>query len=137
MTTIDKDFIENPTKHDSHDAELTEKANQAVTAEIRMGYSKNNWSIALEVYGRHRIVYPNGTSEVVNTKSSFCTCGQSRTKPFCDQTHQTMQMSNGKETLFNSLTNAERMEICNEIKNEQAKASPNTIRLKDDCDDGT
>ena len=137
MTTTQDGYTENPTIHDIRDAELNEKANQSEVAEIRLGYNNEKWSVALEVFGRHRIVYPNGTSEVVNTKSSFCTCGQSRTKPFCDQTHQTMQMSNGKESLFNSLTNAERMEICGEIKNEQAKASPNTIRLKDDCDDGT
>ena len=84
----------NPTLYDIRDAELNEKANEAETAEIRLGYNDENWSIALEVYGRHRIVYPDGSSEVVNTKSSFCTCGQSRNKPFCDQTHQTIQMSN-------------------------------------------
>lgn len=127
----------NPTLYDIRDAELNEKANEAETAEIRLGYNDENWSIALEVYGRHRIVYPDGSSEVVNTKSSFCTCGQSRNKPFCDQTHQTIQMSNGKETLFNTLTNAERIEVCSDIKKEQACASPNTPRLKDDCDDGT
>ena len=127
----------NPTLNDIRDAELNEKANEAETAEIRLGYNNENWSIALEVYGRHRIVYPDGSSEVVNTKSSFCTCGQSRNKPFCDQTHQTIQMSNGKETLFNTLTNAERIEVCSDIKKEQACASPQTPRLKDDCDDGT
>ena len=46
-------------------------------------------------------------------------------------------MSNGKETLFNTLTNAERIEVCSDIKKEQAWASPQTPRLKDDCDDGT
>tara|TARA_Y100000004_G_C8920322_1_gene415130 strand:- start:828 stop:1220 length:393 start_codon:yes stop_codon:yes gene_type:complete len=123
---------------DKHDADLTEKANEEHITEIRLGYNDEFWSVALEVYGRHRIVYPNGTSEVVNTKSSFCTCGQSRTKPFCDQTHQTLQMSNGKESLFNTLTNAERIEMMQDIKKEQYQASPMTLRrVENNCLDDT
>ena len=73
MTTTKDGYTENPTIHDIRDAELNEKANQSEVAEIRL-YNNEKWSVALEVFGRHRIVYPNGTSEVVNTKSSFCTC---------------------------------------------------------------
>ena len=124
MTTTKDGYTENPTIHDIRDAELNEKANQSEVAEIRLGYNNEKWSVALEVFGRHRIVYPNGTSEVVNTKSSFCTCGQSRTKPFCDQTHQSFMADpddTDSEVKWEYLTNKERKAIMDGIKIDQVR----------------
>ena len=104
------------------DKELIEKAESENIPEVHIGYSEKYWSIALDVYGTHRLKYPDGTVEIREGKSSYCTCGQSKNKPFCDQTHQTIQLANGEERLFDHMSNQERMEYVRDIKIEQSKS---------------
>ena len=44
--------------------------------------------VALEVEGRFKIIHTDGTEEIIEGKTPLCSCGQSKSKPYCDQTHQ-------------------------------------------------
>ena len=46
-------------------------------------------SIAIEIEGDFEFISANGKREIITDgKISLCTCGQSKNKPFCDQSHQ-------------------------------------------------
>ena len=46
-------------------------------------------SIAIEIEGDFEFISQNGKREIITDgKISLCTCGQSKNKPFCDQSHQ-------------------------------------------------
>ena len=82
---------------------------------------EEDYQIALEVWGKFKVVYPDGREEIVEGKHAFCTCGLSRTKPYCDQTHQCFRSdpsdtSRSKEVKWEFLTNKERHDIMNGIK---------------------
>ena len=75
--------------------------------------------VALEVEGRFRIIHTDGTEEIIEGKTPLCSCGQSKQKPYCDQTHQQFlaDEDNPKsKVLWEYLTNKERYEILNGIK---------------------
>jgi len=42
----------------------------------------------LRVYGKLRVELPNGEVVIKETAASFCRCGLSKNKPFCDQSHK-------------------------------------------------
>ena len=71
-----------------------------------------NESIALEVEGDFEIVYPGGKKNqiVKNAKYNFCTCGASRNKPYCDQTHQLVtNVSTGKKDIWENMDEFDRV----------------------------
>jgi len=43
---------------------------------------------SLKVKGDFKIIYEDGSEEIVSGKRSFCRCGLSNAMPFCDQTHR-------------------------------------------------
>ena len=74
--------------------------------------------IAHEIYGKFRIVYPDGTEEMVEGSTPLCSCGHSKQKPYCDQTHQQFLADKNNpdsKVLWETLTNEERYKILNGI----------------------
>ena len=60
-----------------------------------------------------------GTVKVIieNDKLSFCTCGQSKNKPFCDQTHQRVHnVVEGEEDVWDQMDDYERIQTLISIK---------------------
>ena len=97
------------------------------------GYSKfdgvlGSESIALEIEGNFEIIMPNGDREhIQGEKLSFCTCGQSKNKPFCDQTHQKVHNVVEDDTdVWDQMDDYERIQTLIAIKK-----SHQDFRLKD------
>jgi CDGSH-type Zn-finger protein len=49
--------------------------------EIKIGNS-------LKAIGEFTLIHEDGTKEIINGKRSFCRCGQSKSQPFCDNSHR-------------------------------------------------
>ena len=75
-------------------------------------------SIALEIEGDFELIMPNGDKKIIeNDKLSFCTCGQSKNKPFCDQTHQRVHnVVEGEEDVWDQMDDYERIQTLISIK---------------------
>lgn len=112
--TVDTPYGPIPNDMDENDA----KDWGGKVTEIHIG-GDEPYRIALEVLGTFKVFYPDGTEELLHGKHSFCTCGQSKNKPFCDQSHQVISTPEGKRTLFEFLNDEERMEIMAKIGKEQ------------------
>ena len=89
--------------------------------------------VALEVEGRFRIIHTDGTEEIIEGKTPLCSCGQSKQKPYCDQTHQQFladEDNPNSKVLWEYLTNKERYEILNGIKLDHKKINKRHIGSK-------
>jgi|TARA_Y100001949_G_C15951628_1_gene315026 CDGSH-type Zn-finger protein len=89
--------------------------------------------VALEVEGRFKIVHTDGTEEIIEGKTPLCSCGQSKSKPYCDQTHQQFladEDNPNSKVLWEYLTNKERYEILNGIKLDHKKINKRHIGAK-------
>ena len=89
--------------------------------------------VALECEGKFRIVHTDGTEEIIEGKTPLCSCGHSKTKPYCDQTHQKFladEDNPNSKVLWEYLTNKERYEILNGIKLDHKKINKRHIGAK-------
>ena len=89
--------------------------------------------VALEVEGRFKIIHADGTEELIEGKTPLCSCGQSKQKPYCDQTHQQFladEDNPDSKVLWEYLTNKERYEILNGIKLDHKKINKRTKGCK-------
>ena len=85
--------------------------------------------VAYEAEGRFRIIHTDGTEEIIEGKTPLCSCGQSKQKPYCDQTHQQFladEDNPNSKVLWEYLTNKERYEILNGIKLDHKKINKRT-----------
>ena len=89
--------------------------------------------VALEVEGRFKIIHADATEELIEGKTPLCSCGQSKQKPYCDQTHQQFladEDNPDSKVLWEYLTNKERYEILNGIKLDHKKINKRTKGCK-------
>lgn len=89
--------------------------------------------VAYEVEGRFRIIHTDGTEEIIEGKTPLCSCGQSKQKPYCDQTHQQFladEDNPNSKVLWEYLTNKERYEILNGIKLDHKEINKRTKGTK-------
>ena len=71
--------------------------------------------------------------EIIEGKTPLCSCGQSKSKPYCDQTHQQFladEDNPNSKVLWEYLTNKERYEILNGIKLDHKKINKRHIGAK-------
>jgi CDGSH-type Zn-finger protein len=97
------------------------------------GSSEYCAQVALECEGKFRIVHTDGTEEIIEGKTPLCSCGHSKTKPYCDQTHQQFladEENPNSKVLWEYLTNKERYEILNGIKLDHKKINKRHIGAK-------
>jgi CDGSH-type Zn-finger protein len=62
-----------------------EEAVETVESETRIEVKPNG---PLRVYGKLKVELSNGEVVVKETAASFCRCGHSKNKPFCDGSHR-------------------------------------------------
>ncbi|MEQ8476284.1 (4Fe-4S)-binding protein [Fulvivirga sp.] len=63
----------------------SEKSKEEVMSKIKIQVFENG---PLRVTGDLEITHKDGSSEVKETAASFCRCGHSSNKPFCDGSHK-------------------------------------------------
>ena len=66
------------------DKRFEEEEEQPVEIEVRPGGP-------LVIKGKHVIRHKDGTTEYRERNTSFCRCGHSKNKPFCDSSHKTVE----------------------------------------------
>ena len=89
--------------------------------------------VAHEIYGKFKIVHTDGTEEIVEGSTPLCSCGHSKQKPYCDQTHQQFladEDNPNSKVKWEYLTNKERYEILNGIKLDHKKINKRHIGSK-------
>ena len=89
--------------------------------------------VAHEIYGKFKIVHTDGTEEIVEGSTPLCSCGHSKQKPYCDQTHQQFladEDNSNSKVKWEYLTNKERYEILNGIKLDHKKINKRHIGSK-------
>jgi CDGSH-type Zn-finger protein len=82
-------------------------------------------SIAIEIEGDFEFISANGKREIITDgKISLCTCGQSKNKPFCDQSHQKVYNPIKNRTdVWDSMNAYERIQTLLEVKDGQLNDS--------------
>ena len=82
-------------------------------------------SIAIEIEGDFEFISANGKREIITDgKISLCTCGQSKNKPFCDQSHQQVYNPIKNRTdVWDSMVAYERIQTLLEVKDGQLNDS--------------
>ena len=109
---------------DDFDKRVKESIESGIPTIYVGGDEEFTHEVAHEIYGKFKIVHTDGTEEIIEGATPLCSCGQSKSKPYCDQTHQQFladEDNPNSTVLWEYLTNKERYEILNGIKLDHKK----------------